>query len=272
MRARTLVVLGTLLGVVSADVAAQRLGVARTPGISISQNPGAPAPPAGPGTSSSRSSRPSPAPPSRPLPGPFAGTIPNPIVSPATPDDVFRARRRTYAPRYDRWSGGSRHGLWFPGIYGETGGYLPYIPDASSQTDAPGEGRLNLYVSPASAQVLVDGFYEGTVGDFQDRGMWLQAGPRRIELRAEGHDSVTFDVRIEEDRTVEYRRNLTTESRTVEPPRVAAKPKTFYVIPGCYAGDSPPEAGRLPGGCSARNVRTIPPLVSRITNPKPTRK
>jgi hypothetical protein len=204
------------------------------------------------------------------LPGPFAGTIPNPIVRPSTPDDVFRAGLRTYAPRFGRWSGGSLDGLWFPGIYGETGGYLPYFPDPSDEIVTPREGRLNLDVSPASAQVLVDGFYEGTVGDFQDRGMWLQAGPRRIELRADGHESVTFDVRIEEDRTVEYRRNLAREAaRAAQPPPAAAKPKTFYVVPGCYAGDSPPEPGRLPGGCSSRSVRTIPPLVSRVTNEKP---
>jgi hypothetical protein len=127
------------------------------------------------------------------------------------------------------------------------------------------EGRLNLYVSPASAQVFVDGFYAGTVGDFQDRGMWLETGPRRIELRADGYDSATFDVRILEDQTVNYRRDLATVTTRPEPPRVAAMPKTFYVIPGCYAGDTKPRTDRLPKGCSSRNMKTVPPVVSRLT-------
>src|SRR2546430_2505246 len=36
-----------------------------------------------------------------------------------------------------------------------------------------------------------------------------------------------------------------------EPPRIAAAhgPDTFYVIPGCYAGNRPPNPARLPKGC-----------------------
>lgn len=65
------------------------------------------------------------------------------------------------------------------------------------------------------------------------------------------------------------------ESREVERPPAAApapapvpekyvagapgKPKTFYVIPGCYAGDRPPERDRIPRGCDVRKLRKIPP-------------
>jgi len=38
------------------------------------------------------------------------------------------------------------------------------------------------------------------------------------------------------------------------------------VIPGCYAGDMPPQKNRLPDGCLTRNVKTIPPVVSRLTS------
>jgi hypothetical protein len=41
-------------------------------------------------------------------------------------------------------------------------------------------------------------------------------------------------------------------------------PKTFYVVPGCYAGDKPPQAERLPANCDAANARTIPPQVSSV--------
>jgi len=123
-----------------------------------------------------------------------------------------------------------------------------------------------LFVTPATTQVHVDGFYVGTVADFQDRGLWLEPGPRRIELRADGYQTETFDVRIDEERSSEYRRDLTRSSARSDTPRVAANPKTFYVIPGCYAGDMPPQKNRLPDGCLTRNVKTIPPVVSRLTS------
>jgi hypothetical protein len=179
---------------------------------------------------------------------------------------VFRAGPRTYAPRYGRFSGRARAPWWE--TYG-TGGYAPYdiyaptIPE-NAQVD-PAQGRLALTVTPSSTQVFADGFYMGTVADFQDRGLWLPVGPRRIELRAEGYDSVTFDVRIVEDRPVEYQRNLASVAPRSEAPRVAAVPKTFYVIPGCYAGDTPPQMNRLPNGCSTRTVRTVPPVVNRLS-------
>jgi hypothetical protein len=45
-----------------------------------------------------------------------------------------------------------------------------------------------------------------------------------------------------------------------EPPRVAVAhgPDTFYVIPGCYAGNRPPVPERLPKGCDLAKMRTTP--------------
>lgn len=43
------------------------------------------------------------------------------------------------------------------------------------------------------------------------------------------------------------------------PPPAPGVPKTFYVIPGCYAGDKPPDRDALPRGCDIRRLRTIPP-------------
>ncbi|MGH9257312.1 MAG: hypothetical protein ACRD3C_22360 [Vicinamibacterales bacterium] len=43
------------------------------------------------------------------------------------------------------------------------------------------------------------------------------------------------------------------------PPLPPGQPKTFYVIPGCYAGDKPPEPEWLPAGCDASNMRVVPP-------------
>jgi len=219
------------------------------------------------------------------LPDPFASRGPNPILRPAGRDvrsfrqgtnpfgpdarrfgarDVFRAAPGTYAPRYGRLSALAGGGYYAGYV---DGGYLPngYV-DAGRIDPVPfREGRLNLSVSPMSSQVFVDGLYVGTVADFQDRGLWLETGPRRIELREDGYETATFDVRILEDEAVSYRRDLPRAAAQTEAPRVTATPKTFYVIAGCYAGDAPPRTERLPKGCSARNVKTIPPVQSRLT-------
>ena len=42
------------------------------------------------------------------------------------------------------------------------------------------------------------------------------------------------------------------------PIAVAHGPDTFYVIPGCYAGNRPPIPERLPKGCDITRVRTVP--------------
>ena len=270
---RIAVVLVTLLGLVpSASIAQFR----------PAPPSGSPFPPNGPATRTNPSPRLNQA-----LPDPFASRVPNPIMRPAAPStrpsgpgmpqpqvpgqgmsrprDVFRAAPWTYAPRYGRLS--ALRGSGYYGGYVD-GGYAPYFyADTVPNDQAPvSQGRLSLYVSPLSSQVFVDGFYVGTAGDFQDRGLWLEPGPRRIELRADGYETATFDVRILEDQTVNYRRDLARETPRAEAPRVAAMPKTFYVVPGCYAGDKPPAAERLPSGCVARNVRTIPPVLSRLTS------
>jgi hypothetical protein len=51
----------------------------------------------------------------------------------------------------------------------------------------------------------------------------------------------------------------TTPAAPPSPPPLPGKPKTFYVIPGCYAGDRPPQPDRLPKGCDRSRMRVIPP-------------
>ena len=41
--------------------------------------------------------------------------------------------------------------------------------------------------------------------------------------------------------------------------RDAGRPKTFYIIPGCYAGDRRPEPESLAPGCSISRLRVVPP-------------
>jgi hypothetical protein len=200
------------------------------------------------------------APPSAPPIGPFA--------SPSALDrDIFQARPRTYAPRYNRSRGF---------FYGYSGGYVTdpfgYIsqPDSSApQLDRymserdDAAGYLRLDVEPESAQVYVDGFYAGTVADFRrSGGRLVDSGPHRVEFRADGYDSQSVELRIRANDVLAYRGTLTRRDDRPELRAAAGPPKTFYVIPRCYAGTSRPRAEQLPAGCKVSDVREVPPVVA----------
>jgi hypothetical protein len=184
-------------------------------------------------------------------------TMPPPNV------DRFRARRHTYAPRpFPR-----RH----PGRKANVGfgyGYGPFIaaPEQEIAEEVVPNGFIHLQMQPGNAEVHIDGLYMGTVDDFRRLipGRSLEAGEHRVELRANGYESATFTVLISPNETVTYRSDLKAAAAAPERPRSAvtlAEPKTFYVIPGCYAGDRPPQKARLRAGCDASKLRKIPPVV-----------
>ena len=87
----------------------------------------------------------------------------------------------------------------------------------------------------------------------------LPAGPRRVEIVAPGYDTVTFDVRIPENDTVTFTREL---EPAVDRPAAAAPAaiphKALYVVPQCYIGDRMPLPGDMPAGCKVEDVRVIP--------------
>jgi len=65
-------------------------------------------------------------------------------------------------------------------------------------------------VDPRDAQVFVDGYYVGTVDDFDGgRGLPLESGPQRIEMRAEGYEPLVVEVRILPGETITYEGELT---------------------------------------------------------------
>lgn len=103
-----------------------------------------------------------------------------------------------------RWSGTTVYpGYGNPG-YGYGGGYSqrPY-----SSFDI---GELRLDVSPRHAQVFVDGYYAGTVDDFDGafQSLKLESGAYRIEISAPGYETLTFDVRINPGQDIRYRGEL----------------------------------------------------------------
>jgi hypothetical protein len=192
----------------------------------------------------------------------------------------WRNRRRDNdGPR----TGGGRHRgnrggtVVYPPLGGVYVGASPYYywpsavaPVAQPPVTAPpedAEGFLRLLVSPRNAAVFVDGVYEGTVDDFGGTGeRALPAGVHAVRLEAEGFEPVEFDVRVPARDTITLRREL--EPRRLPPAAAApppaagpqaapAKPKTIYVIPRCYLGDSRPQPNQLPAGCSLADLRTL---------------
>ncbi len=79
--------------------------------------------------------------------------------------------------------------------------------------------------------------------------------------------SGNVELRIDPGETRNSRSDLDrVASAAPLPQRVVAAgpPKTFYVIPGCYAGDKPPQADRLRPGCRISDTRKVPPVPSVV--------
>jgi hypothetical protein len=193
--------------------------------------------------------------------------VDNRSIDPRFARDVFRAGPFTYTPRYgNRLDGGyGGYGSIGGGYYDSTVGTAG-SPQGDLRGEAPAEfGFLRMSVQPDAAQIYIDGFYVSTAGSFAGGGpaRAIESGPHRVEIRADGYETATFDVRVVPNETISYSRDLTRaeeprQARNVTP----AVPKTFYVIPKCYAGDKKPSDDQLPKGCLARNVRAIPPVVT----------
>jgi hypothetical protein len=71
-------------------------------------------------------------------------------------------------------------------------------------------GTLHLQIHPSRAEVYVDGMYAGWTEDFDGASgrADLQTGRHRIEIRAEGYETLRFETRIEKSRTTVYRATL----------------------------------------------------------------
>jgi hypothetical protein len=122
-------------------------------------------------------------------------------------------------------------------------------------------GGMSFDITPDTAEVFVDGAFAGNVDDFGGRGArQLPAGPHRVEIIARGFETLTFDVRVPENDTVTFTRELDPfvdgQAATSEP--VAIPHKALYVVPQCYIGDRPPLASDMPAGCRVEDVRVIP--------------
>ena len=160
-----------------------------------------------------------------------------------------------------------------PGRYGRHRAYYPYWPTAffyappiylepappPEPTPEPVQtapGRLYLDILPGDAQIFVDGYYVGIAQDFgaQRGGGLIAAGIHRIDVSAPGYEATAVDLRVMSDQSLTYKATL----RALPPP-TAVRRSTFYLIPGCYMGNIPPQDAHLPPTCDQRRATTWQP-------------
>jgi hypothetical protein len=97
-----------------------------------------------------------------------------------------------------------------PYVYPAYGyGYAPYGYGYGGYSGQP-YGGLRIDIDQRDAEVYVDGYFAGTVDDFDGAFQQanLEAGPHRIEVRAQGFEPLAFDVRVEPGRTITYRGSM----------------------------------------------------------------
>ena len=106
------------------------------------------------------------------------------------------------------YGNGYGYGGYYGGFYDPWYGGYPTYPQ-SSYTSGD-EGSLRLKIKPSQGEVYVDGYYVGVVDDFDGifQRLHLDSGVHRIEVRAPGYETLSFDVRISPDHTTTYQGEL----------------------------------------------------------------
>jgi hypothetical protein len=100
------------------------------------------------------------------------------------------------------------YGGGYPSGYGGYG-YDSYGGYGTSQRYGE-TGSLRLKVKPSHAQVHIDGYYVGVVDSYDGvfQKLNIEAGPHRIELRAEGYETAQFDVMVVPGETMTYKGDM----------------------------------------------------------------
>ena len=105
----------------------------------------------------------------------------------------------------DPYGGYGYGGYGYGGGYGGGGGGGYGVSQSFHET-----GSLRLKIDPKQAQVYIDGYYVGVVDSFDGafQKLPVESGNHKIELKAEGFETVTFDVLITPGETVTYKGDL----------------------------------------------------------------
>jgi hypothetical protein len=105
---------------------------------------------------------------------------------------------------------GGYYGYYDPWFVPWYGGYSGYYGYGAAPPYYGFGGKLRLKVKPTHAVVYVDGYFVGEVDEFDGifQRLDLEPGPHRIEIRADGYETLSFDVRILPDRSTTYEGTL----------------------------------------------------------------
>jgi hypothetical protein len=101
-------------------------------------------------------------------------------------------------------------GGYYGGGYGSgTSSYGGYGSGTSSYGRAP-TGSLRLKIKPREAKVYVDGYFVGVIDEFDGmfQKLGVDAGGHRVEIKADSHEPISFDVLITPGETVTYKGEL----------------------------------------------------------------
>jgi hypothetical protein len=210
----------------------------------------------------------------RPAPPPRPVQLRPVIPSSVAPLDWQRLDMRggKWQSSWNRWHQPGRPSGWFrPGsrypFYGGSYYALPYYgyyDDPGYSTPPPAEaevasmrttGVLRLDITPATGlQYYVDGMFIGSSSELGTE-FEVNAGARRIEVRAPGYKPLMFDARFVPGGIVTRRGALEPLEDSATLP-AAAGSRTMFVIPGCYMGNARPNPDALPKGCDIGRLIT----------------
>jgi hypothetical protein len=126
-----------------------------------------------------------------------------------------------YDPYYNPYAYAAPYGYTAygaPAPYGTSGDYAaPAAPAPNSMNVQPGAatGGLSFEMSPADAEVFVDGQDYGPVSNFTPRSqpLGLAPGRHRVELRAQGYETMMFDADVVAGQVIPYQGTLQTMQR-----------------------------------------------------------
>ncbi len=136
-----------------------------------------------------------------------------------------------------------------------SGRCAPASQPASQSSGRSARGRLRVLAEPRDAvRLYVDGnFVGGSLEAGSD--LELEPGLHTLDIRADGYQPVQEALTVTGGSRLVYRAALEPNPpRSSEPPA----PVTFYLVPGCYAGDVPPAQVQLPAGCDPGKARSFP--------------
>jgi hypothetical protein len=152
--------------------------------------------------------------------------------------------------------GASYYALPYSGYYpGDDAGYAPAPPAEAEAASMRTAGVLRLDLTPATGlQYYVDGMFIGSSSDLGTE-FEVNAGARRIEVRAEGYKPLIFDARFVPGGMVTRRGALEPLQDSSTLPRATGS-RTMFVIPGCFMGNARPDPAALPKGCDIDRLIT----------------